>query len=92
LKILIFRRFNGMRIIVYDYETEKVRGKVRKNLKKLGVHAQWSVFESLESYENLIKVLLEEEGENYRVAIFRVDLKKEIRKIGQNWEKVKFIF
>lgn len=24
-----------MRVILYDYETEKIRGKVRKNLKKL---------------------------------------------------------
>ena len=81
-----------MRVIVYDYETEKIREKVRKNLKKLGVHAQWSVFESLESYENLIKVLLEEEGKKYRVAIFKINPKGEIRKIGQNWEKIKFIF
>jgi CRISPR-associated endonuclease Cas2 len=81
-----------MRVIVYDYETEKIREKVRKNLKKLGVHAQWSVFESLESYENLIKVLLEEEGEKYRVAIFKINPKGEIRKIGQNCEKIKFIF
>uniref|UniRef100_A0A7V6CDM3 CRISPR-associated endonuclease Cas2 n=1 Tax=Thermodesulfobacterium geofontis TaxID=1295609 RepID=A0A7V6CDM3_9BACT len=81
-----------MRVIVYDYETEKVREKVRKNLKKLGIHAQWSVFESLESYENLTRVLLEEEGKKYRVAIFKVNPKGEIRKIGQSWEKVKFIF
>uniref|UniRef100_A0A7C4NQK8 CRISPR-associated endonuclease Cas2 n=1 Tax=Thermodesulfobacterium geofontis TaxID=1295609 RepID=A0A7C4NQK8_9BACT len=81
-----------MRVIVYDYETEKVRAKVRKNLKKLGVHAQWSVFESLESYEKLTNVLLEEEGENYRVAIFKVNPKGEIRKIGQSWRKIKFIF
>ena len=33
-----------MRAIFYDYETEKIRRKVRKNLKKIGVHVQWSVF------------------------------------------------
>jgi len=81
-----------MRIVIYDYETEKVRAKVRKNLKKIGIHAQWSVFESLEDYENLINILLEEEGKNYRVAVFRVNPRHEIRKIGENWQKVKFVF
>lgn len=80
------------RIILYDYETEKVRGKVRKILKKMGVHVQWSVFESLESFERIRKFLLEEEGENYRVAVFRINLKGEIKKIGKDWEKVKFVF
>ncbi len=81
-----------MRIILYDYETEKVRAKVRKNLKKLGIHAQWSVFESLESYENILKVLLEEEGENFRTAVFRLNPKGEIKKIGKEWEKIKYVF
>jgi len=81
-----------VRIILYDYETEKVRAKVRKNLKKLGIHAQWSVFESLESYENILKVLLEEEGENFRTAVFRLNPKGEIKKIGKEWEKIKYVF
>lgn len=80
-----------MRIILYDYETEKVRAKVRKNLKKIGIHAQWSVFESLEDYNKIVKLLLDEE-ENYRVALFRINPKGEIKKIGKEWEKVKYIF
>jgi CRISPR-associated endonuclease Cas2 len=80
-----------MRIILYDYETEKVRARVRKNLKKLGIHAQWSVFESLETFDKIKRVLLEE-GENFRFAIFRINPKGEIKKIGKDWEKVRYLF
>jgi len=81
-----------MRVILYDYETEKIRGKVRKNLKKVGVHVQWSVFESLEHFEKLTKVLLEEEGEKFRISVFRVNFKEKVKKIGKDWEKMKFVF
>ncbi len=80
------------RIIIYDYQTEKIRAKVRKNLKKIGIHAQWSVFESIETFERIRKFLLEEEGENYRITVFRINPKGEIKKIGKDWEKVKYIF
>ncbi|MEZ0344238.1 MAG: CRISPR-associated endonuclease Cas2 [Caldimicrobium sp.] len=80
-----------MRIILYDYETERVRGKVRRELKKLGIHAQWSVFESQAEFKEIIRALLDE-GESYRVAVFRIDPRGEIKKIGKEWEKVKYIF
>jgi len=81
-----------MRIILYDYETEKVRRKVRKALKKLGLHAQWSVFESLESKDKILKALIEEEGQNSRIAIFKVNPLGEIRKIGKEWERLMVVF
>ncbi|MCD6490457.1 MAG: CRISPR-associated endonuclease Cas2 [Thermodesulfobacterium sp.] len=81
-----------MRVILYDYETEKVRGKVRKNLKKVGVHVQWSVFESLENFERLIKILKEEEGKNFRISVFRISPKEKVKKLGKDWEKMKFVF
>jgi len=80
----------ALRIVLYDYETEKVRGKVRKNLKKIGLHAQWSVFESIEKFEKILRALLEE-GENYRVAVFKVRPDGEILKIGKEWERVKYV-
>jgi len=80
----------ALRIVLYDYETEKVRGKVRKNLKKIGLHAQWSVFESIEKFEKILSNLLEEEG-SYRVAVFRVRPDGEIKKIGREWEKIKCV-
>ncbi|MEO0241407.1 MAG: CRISPR-associated endonuclease Cas2 [candidate division WOR-3 bacterium] len=80
-----------MRIILYDYETEKIRKQVRKNLKKIGIHAQWSVFETLENYKKIESTLLEEE-QNYRIAVFRINPKGEIKKIGKEWEKIKFVF
>lgn len=80
-----------MRIILYDYETERIRGKVRSGLKKLGIHAQWSVFESNAELKKILRVLLDE-GENYRVAVFKVDSRGEIKKIGREWQKVKYIF
>ncbi len=60
-------------------------------LKKLGIHAQWSVFESLETFDKIKRVLLEE-GENFRFAIFRINPKGEIKKIGKDWEKVRYLF
>ncbi|WP_168194307.1 CRISPR-associated endonuclease Cas2 [Thermodesulfobacterium sp. TA1] len=81
-----------MRVILYDYETEKVRNKVRKNLKKVGVHVQWSVFESLEHFEKLIKILQEEEEKNFRISVFRINSKGKILKIGTDWEKMRFVF
>ncbi len=60
-------------------------------LKKLEIHAQWSVFESLETFDKIKRVLLEE-GENFRFAIFRINPKGEIKKIGKDWEKVRYLF
>lgn len=80
-----------LRVVLYDYETERVRGKVRKGLKKIGVHVQWSVFESQEHFDKLTKVLLEE-GENYRVAVFRVRDPQATLKIGKDWERLRFVF
>ena len=79
-----------LRIVLYDYETEKVRSKTRKNLKKIGLHVQWSVFETIESLAKIEK-LLYEEGENFRVAVFKINQNGKIRKIGENWEKIKFV-
>lgn len=81
----------GLRVILYDYETERIRGKVRKNLKKIGLHAQWSVFESEEAFPKILASLLEE-GENYRVAVFRVRGDEEILRIGTPWEVLKFVY
>lgn len=81
----------ALRVVLYDYETERVRGKVRKNLKKLGLHAQWSVFESEEKYQKIVNALLEE-GENYRVAVFRVLQDGDILRLGKPWETLKFVF
>lgn len=81
----------ALRVVLYDYETERVRGKVRKNLKKLGLHAQWSVFESEEKYQKIVNALLEE-GENYRVAVFRVRQDGDILRLGKLWETFKFVF
>ncbi|MCX7613830.1 MAG: CRISPR-associated endonuclease Cas2 [Caldimicrobium sp.] len=79
-----------MRVILYDYETEKVRGKVRKALKKIGLHAQWSVFESEENLKKLLTLLMEEKG-NYRVALFRVKPNCRILRLGKTWEKFEFV-
>jgi len=81
----------ALRVVLYDYETERVRSKVRKNLKKLGLHAQWSVFESEEKYQKIVNALLEE-GENYRVAVFRVRQDGDILRLGTPWETFKFVF
>ena len=81
-----------MRVILYDYETEKIRGKVRKDLKKIGVHVQWSVFESLEQFKKIIKILQEEEGKNFRISVFRINPKEKVKKIGRAWGKIKFVF
>jgi len=78
-------------VILYDYQTEKVRNKVRKNLKKIGMHVQWSVFESEEEIKKIEKILFEEEGE-YRIAVFKVKSKSEILKIGKNWETIKTLY
>lgn len=80
-----------MRIILYDYQTEKIRSKVRKNLKKIGLHVQWSVFESEEKLDKILSAIFEEEGD-YRVAIFKVKDLSGILKIGKDWEKVRFVF
>lgn len=80
-----------MRVVIYDYETEKVRSKVRKNLKKIGLHVQWSVFESEDKLDNILGAILEEEG-NYRVAIFKVKSLDGILKIGKDWESFRSVF
>lgn len=80
-----------LRIVLYDYVTEKVRRKVRSNLKRVGIHAQWSCFETEVEYQRLIKLLLEEE-ENYRVAVFRIDPRGKTLKIGKEWEKIRVVF
>lgn len=80
-----------MRVVLYDYETEKIRSKVRKNLKKIGIHVQWSVFESEEKLDKILSAIVEEEGD-YRVAIFKVKDLSGILKIGKDWEKVRFVF
>ena len=69
-----------------------MRRKVRKNLKKIGVHVQWSVFESLEHFEKVIKILQEEEGKNFRFSVFRINPKEKVKKLGKDWEKIKFVF
>jgi len=79
------------RVVLYDYETEKVRRKVRNNMKKLGIHAQWSVFESEAEFQRILRYILEEER-NFRVAVFRINPRGEILKLGREWEKLRFVF
>ncbi len=81
-----------MRVIVYDYADNKIRGKVRKILKKIGVHAQWSVFEVNENLEIIKDIILREDSDNYRIAVFKIDSKRSVRKLGKDWEMMKFVF
>ena len=51
-----------MWIVLYDYSDNKIRSKVCKNLKNIGVHAQWSVFETKENLNKIKRILIEEEN------------------------------
>lgn len=74
-----------MYVIFYDYDDDRVRGRVMNNLKRLGVHAQWSVFEVDLPLEK-IKDALILSGEVYRVGIFRVSRGAKIIRLGRIWE------
>lgn len=81
-----------MWIVLYDYSDNKIRSKVCKNLKNIGVHAQWSVFETKENLNKIKRILIEEESKNYRVAVFKINSFGKIKKIGKDWQKIKYLF
>jgi len=69
---------------VYDYRDEKNRGKTRKRLKEVAVHAQLSVFETNEELKELLKKIQKEEGAS--IAIFRVKRNRKILRHGKLYE------
>jgi CRISPR-associated endonuclease Cas2 len=74
-------------LVCYDLSTEKKRSKLRKDLKNLGLHLQWSVFEvETDSLEKLKSFLTQrvEIDKFESLMVFRV--KKLIAKMGTDWE------
>jgi CRISPR-associated endonuclease Cas2 len=75
-----------MRLVVYDYSSEKIRGKVRKELKKRGFHVQLSVFETPESLEEIRRAIIRENSPNFRLVVFRLRKNAKVYKIGRNYD------
>ncbi len=74
-------------LVCYDLSTEKKRSKLRKTLKNMGLHLQWSVFEvETESGEKLRDFLTQKVdiGKLESLMVFKV--KKLIAKMGMDWE------
>jgi len=78
-------------LVCYDVGTERKRSKLRKDLKNLGLHLQWSVFEvETESVEKIKEFLTTkvEISKFESLMVFRV--KKLVAKIGTDWETPEF--
>ncbi len=76
-----------MRLVVYDYTEERIRGKVRKNLKREGLHAQLSVFETQESLQDIRSKIKTEDSPNFRLVVFRLRRNAQPIKIGRHFDR-----
>ncbi len=74
-----------MRLVVYDYTEENIRSRVRKSLKKDGLHVQLSVFETQESLKD-IKSKIIEDSPNFRIVVFRIRRNAQTIKIGKHFD------
>ena len=78
-------------LVSYDIGTEKKRGKIRKELKNLGLHLQWSVFEvETENAERIKEFLTSKVDISNFESLIVFKLKKLVVKIGVDWETPKF--
>ncbi|MEJ5339883.1 MAG: CRISPR-associated endonuclease Cas2 [Aquificaceae bacterium] len=75
-----------MRLVVYDYTEERIRKKVRKSLKRHGLHAQLSVFETHQDPTTLKTSLLTENSPNFRLTVFRLRKNAQPIKIGNHYD------
>ncbi|QID32590.1 CRISPR-associated endonuclease Cas2 [Pampinifervens florentissimum] len=75
-----------MRLVIYDYTSEKIRGKVRKSLKKKGSHVQLSVFETGEDLSSIKEKVIKENSLNFRLVVFRLRRNAEVIKIGRAFD------
>jgi len=73
-----------LRVVVYDYRDERNRGKTRKRLKGVAIHAQLSVFETNEDLKEILRKIEKEEGAS--IAIFRVKRNGKILRHGEIYE------
>ncbi len=75
-----------MRLVVYDYTEENIRGRVRKSLKKDGLHVQLSVFETQESLQDIKSKIIREDSPNFRIVVFRIRRNAQTIKIGKHFD------
>ena len=74
-------------LVCYDLSTEKKRSKLRKTLKNIGLHLQWSVFEvETESLEKLREFLTQKVDVDKFESLMVFKVKKLIVKMGTDWE------
>jgi len=76
-------------VVCYDISDEKKRSKLRKKLKDLGLHSQWSVFEveaaKVEEVVQFVKTRIEVYES---LTVFRS--KGVLFKLGADWEEPEF--
>jgi len=76
-------------LICYDIESENKRGKMRKKLKNVGLHVQWSAFHvEANNIGEVISFVKERIELNESFTVFRV--KRTVAKIGTDWEEPVF--
>ncbi len=76
-------------VVCYDVSDEKKRGKLRKKLKSLGLHSQWSVFEvEADKVEEVVEFVKTKIEAYESLTVFRS--KGVLYKLGADWEEPKF--
>jgi len=74
-------------LVCYDLSTEKKRSKLRKALKDMGLHFQWSVFEvETENLEKLKEFLTQKVNIDKFESLMVFKIKRLVTKIGTDWE------
>lgn len=75
-----------MRLVVYDFEEESDRKRVRRGLREEGLHVQLSVFETDRDLRELSFVRPLSREQDYRIAIFRLSRNAKPIKIGRHYD------
>lgn len=75
-----------MRLVVYDFEEESDRKRVRRGLKEEGLHVQLSVFETDRSLRELSFIRPLNKGQDYRIVVFRLSRGAKPIKLGRHFD------